>query len=101
MAKKNFKDTLLKSQNLILVDFHADWCAPCQTLDKVVEDTLIELNAPIELMKINIDQNKQAALSFSVRSIPHLILFKKGKIVWQKGGLITKRELEKALKGFV
>jgi len=101
MSPKNLKESLKKKDQLILLDFYADWCAPCQTMEKVIKEALEELDKPVEVIKINIDQNSQAALSFSVRSIPHLILFKKGKILWQKGGLLTKRELTKNLKGYL
>jgi thioredoxin 1 len=101
MAKTDFKASILNSDRLILVDFYADWCAPCQSMERIIEESLAELNKPIEVVKINIDRNKQAALSFSVRSIPHLILFRKGKILWQKGGIVTKRDLIKNLKGFI
>lgn len=90
-----------QSDDLILVDFYADWCSPCHTMEKVIHEAISEMGDKIKIMKINVDQNKQAALSFSVRSIPHYILFKKGKILWRKGGIIPKRDLISQLKGFI
>lgn len=84
----------------VLVDFRADWCGPCQTMDPIIEEVLKELNGKIKLLKLDIDKHPQMAQQFAVRSIPHYILFKKGKILWRKGGLIPKRDLEKVLKGF-
>ncbi|HSJ68444.1 MAG TPA: thioredoxin family protein [Anditalea sp.] len=101
MAKKKIKDIICQSDELILVDFYADWCSPCQAMEKVLKETVSELGDKITIMKINVDQNKQAALSFSVRSIPHYILFRKGKILWRKGGIIPKRDLISQLKGFI
>ncbi|MDG1278097.1 MAG: thioredoxin [Algoriphagus sp.] len=101
MPKKNPKETISKSQEPILVDFYADWCGPCQTMNPIIEDVLEELGGSIKLLKLNVDKNPQLSQQFGVRSIPHYILFKKGKILWRKGGIITKRDLEKALKGFV
>ncbi len=100
MPKKNPKETISKSTDPVLVDFYADWCGPCQTMDPIIEEVLNELEGKIKLLKLNIDKNPQLSQQFGVRSIPHYILFKKGKILWRKGGIITKRELEKALKGF-
>ena len=101
MPKKNPKETISKSSEPVLVDFHADWCSPCQAMNPILEEVLTELNGKIKLLKINVDKQPQLSQQFGVRSIPHYILFKKGKILWRKGGIITKRDLEKALKGFV
>jgi thioredoxin 1 len=100
MPKKNNKETISKSQELILADFYADWCSPCQTMSPVLEEIISELGGKVTLLKINVDKQPQLSQQFGVRSIPHYILFKKGKILWRKGGVITKRDLEKALKGF-
>ncbi|AGA76928.1 thioredoxin [Echinicola vietnamensis] len=101
MAKKKFKDIIQQSDVPVLVDFYADWCGPCQTMSPVLEEVVKELDGKVKMLKINIDKNQQAAYHFAVRSIPHFILFKRGKILWRKGGLMTKRELLQQLKGFV
>ncbi|HAH36384.1 MAG TPA: thioredoxin [Algoriphagus sp.] len=100
MPKESIKDKLSKSQDAILVDFYADWCGPCQTMDPIISEVLEELDGKIKLLKLNVDKYPQLAQQFAVRSIPHYALFKRGKILWRKGGIITKRDLEKALKGF-
>jgi thioredoxin 1 len=100
MPKKNTKEIISKSQEPVLVDFYAEWCSPCQTMNPVLEEVLSDLGGKIKLLKINVDKQPQLSQQFGVRSIPHYILFKKGKILWRKGGVITKRDLEKALKGF-
>lgn len=100
MPKKNPKETISNSTEPVLVDFFADWCGPCQTMNPIIDEVLNELGGKIKLLKLNVDKNPQLSQQFGVRSIPHYILFKKGKILWRKGGIITKRDLEKALKGF-
>ena len=101
MAKKSPKEVLQQSQELLLVDFFADWCGPCQTLAPVLDQVVTELAGKVALFKVNIDKHPQLAQQFAIRSIPHLMLFKKGKILWRKGGLTTSAELLKQLKGFV
>jgi thioredoxin 1 len=101
MAKKKFKEVIQQSDEAVLVDFYADWCAPCQTMNPVLEDVVKEMEGKVKLYKLNVDRNPQVSLQFGVRSIPHYILFKKGKILWRKGGYMTKRELLQSLKGFV
>ncbi len=100
MPKKNLKDQISQSQEPVLVDFHADWCGPCQTMNPIIEAVLAELEGKIKLLKLNVDKHPQLSQQFAVRSIPHYILFKRGKILWRKGGLITKNDLLQTLKGF-
>jgi thioredoxin 1 len=101
MAKKSPKTILLESQEPLLVDFYADWCGPCQTLAPVLDKVINELKGKVTLFKVNVDKHPQLAQQFAIRSIPHLMLFKKGKILWRKGGLLTSAELLKQLQGFV
>lgn len=100
MPKKNLKDQISQSQEPVLVDFYADWCGPCQTMNPIIETVLDELGGKIKLLKINVDKHPQLSQQFAVRSIPHYILFKRGKILWRKGGLMTKKDLLQNLKGF-
>ncbi len=75
-------------KDLILVDFYADWCGPCQRMGEVLEK--LE-NTPI--LKVNTDKFPNLAMSFGVMSIPTLILFKKGHEVSKKIGMMSKEEL--------
>ena len=101
MPKKSPKEVLQQSQELLIVDFYADWCGPCQTLAPILDRVVAELEGKVSLYKVNVDKHPQLSQQFAIRSIPHLMLFKKGKILWRKGGLITNAELLKQLKAFV
>jgi len=100
MPKKNLKDQISQSNEPILVDFYADWCGPCQTMNPIIQTVLDELEGKIKLLKVNVDNHPQLSQQFAIRSIPHYILFKRGKILWRKGGLMTKKDLLQNLKGF-
>ncbi len=101
MPKTKLKEIISHSQDAILVDFYADWCGPCQTMNPILEETLKELGGKIKLLKLNVEKHPQLAIQFAVRSIPHYILFKKGKILWRKAGILTKRDFIQQLKGFL
>jgi len=101
MAKKSHQEVLQQSQEPLLGDFYADGCGPCQNLAPVLDQVVDALAGRVTLFKVNVDKHPQLAQQFAIRSIPHLMLFKKGKILWRKGGLITPAELLKQLKGFV
>ncbi len=91
--KKSFKELIQQSEVPVLVDFYADWCGPCQTLSPIVEQVAAEMSGKIKTIKVDVDKNQRAAMNYQVRSIPTLILFWKGNILWRRAGLMTKREL--------
>ena len=81
------------SKELLLVDFYADWCGPCKAMMPILEELK---ETPI--LKVNVDEYSDLASSYGIMSIPTLILFKNGKEINKKVGLINKSELEKWLK---
>ncbi len=91
--KKSFSALIKTSSTPVLVDFYANWCGPCQTLSPIVQQVSKELGDQVKVIKIDIDKNPAAAQRFQVRSIPTLMIFKEGKVLWRKAGLMTKREL--------
>ena len=84
----------------VLVDFYADWCAPCRAMKPVLEDLKAQLGDQVSIFKIDVDKNQLIAERFSVRSIPTLILFKDSKPVWRKSGMASSAELEKVIGQF-
>ncbi len=98
MKKPPFNQLIKKSEVPVLVDFYADWCGPCKTLSPIVQDVAKSLSGKIKVIKINVDKNNALAAQFNIRSIPTLILFKKGTPAWRKAGLLTKREMIKTIE---
>lgn len=95
--KKSFKE-LINSDSAVLVDFYATWCGPCQTLSPIVQEVAKEMGSQLKVIKVDVDRNPAAAQQFQIRSIPTLMVFKKGKSLWRKAGLMTKRELLASVK---
>lgn len=93
VKKKSFNELIEQSEIPVLVDFYADWCGPCQTLSPIVEQVAKEMDGKIKTIKVNVDKNQAASIIYKVRSIPTLILFRKGEVLWRRAGLMTKREL--------
>jgi thioredoxin 1 len=96
--KKSFKDLIKNPETPVLVDFYADWCGPCQTLSPIVKDVGSELHGKVKVIKVNVDKNQGAAYAYGIRGVPTLILFHKGKILWRKAGLMTRRDLLSQIK---
>ena len=90
--KGKFNELINKDQP-VLVDFYADWCGPCQMMAPVLKEVAQEMGDMVKIIKIDVDKNQPIAQQFGVRSIPNIILFKNGKIVANKAGVLTKRDL--------
>jgi len=91
-----FKE-VINQDKPILVDFFAEWCGPCQTMGPVLEDLKTRVGDQAQILKIDVDQNPLAAAAFKVRSVPTLMLFKNGEILWRKSGLVGAKELEQII----
>jgi len=98
---KSFEEEVLKSDVPVLVDFWAPWCGPCKTIGPVVEELAQEYGAKLKVVKVNVDDNKEAAMKYNVRGIPNLIIFKDGEAQEQIVGAVAKQELVKAIDALV
>lgn len=93
---KNFSQEVLNSKGLILVDFFATWCGPCQALAPVIEDLAKKYEGKAKIGKLNIEESMELAQQYGVMSIPALIFFKNGKEVKRlTPGFHNKEELIK------
>jgi len=91
-------ETLIDQDTPVLVDFYADWCGPCQMMAPVLKELAQEMGDKVKVIKIDVDKNQPIAQRFGVRSIPTLILFKNGKIIENKAGVMTKRDLTRMIE---
>jgi len=95
----NFDEAVIKSKLPVLVDFWAPWCAPCRAITPILEDLMKEYKGKACVVKVNVDENPRISSTYSIHSIPTLLLFKEGKPQKQFVGLKVKgkAELKKAL----
>ena len=91
--ENDFDDEVLKSNLPVIVDFWAEWCGPCKMLTPILEELSDEMKNEINVVKVNLDENQDLAMKYSIRSIPTLLLFKEGNLIDTKVGLLPKSEI--------
>ena len=93
-----FEADVLKSAMPVLVDFWAEWCAPCKMIGPVLEDVAAEMQGQITIAKVNVDDNPMVPSKYGIRSIPTLMLFKNGQLAATKVGALQKAALQAWIK---
>ncbi len=93
----NFHE-LINRNTPTLVDFYADWCGPCKMMPPILDDVKSSMGDQVNILKVNVDKNTKASSKYGIKSIPTLILFKNGKIVWRKTGVAQSGEIKQAIK---
>jgi thioredoxin 1 len=96
VTNEDFEQNVIQSKVPILVDFFADWCAPCKTQTPILDELAGEFDGRIRFAKVDIDVdgNKELATKYGVLSVPTLILFSNGEIKDTMVGVTSKKKLE-------
>ncbi|MDO4742076.1 MAG: thioredoxin [Candidatus Saccharibacteria bacterium] len=93
----NFKEEVLEAETVVLVDFNAEWCGPCQMMGPVVAE-IAEENSEIKVVSVNIDDARELAREYKVMSIPCLVVFKDGAEVRRMVGVNSKQKILEMIK---
>ena len=96
-----FSSEVLESDVPVLVDFWAEWCAPCRILAPTLDELAADYADRLTVAKLNVDNNEQLAQEFGVMSIPTLILFKNGEPVLRQVGLVPKEQLKSQIDEYL
>ena len=92
---------IIKEKELLLVDFSAEWCGPCKMMPPILEEVKKNIGNEITIIKMDVDKNPQTARQYGIQSVPTLILFQKGKVLWRQSGVIQASQLELLLRRFL
>ena len=98
LNSNNFNEELTNTDKLVLIDFYATWCGPCQMLSPIVSEIANDYSNSVKVCKVDIDQNQDLAIRYNIMSVPTLIFLKKGKIIKSSVGYCPKPELESIIK---
>jgi thioredoxin 1 len=95
---QNFEEEVLKSDKPVLVDFWAEWCAPCHMMTPTLEAIAAEFAGRAAVGKLNVDENQSVTSHFQIRAIPTLLLFKSGEVQEEYIGVTSKDVIVKMLE---
>ena len=87
-----FKE-IINSNQLIFVDFYADWCGPCKMMSPILQEVKGIIKDDVKIIKINVDQHQDLTSHFMVRGVPTLMLFKSGKMLWRQSDVLSTKDL--------
>jgi len=94
VSDADFDAEVLKSSQPVLVDFWAEWCAPCKAIAPTLDEVAGTMNGKVKIVKLNVDENPVVAAKYGIMSIPTLMLFKNGEPASRHTGGMAKAKLE-------
>ena len=97
VTDSDFEQEVLEADTPVLVDFWAEWCAPCKMVAPVLDDLAEEYDGKIKFIKVDVDTSPETAMKYGIRSIPTLLVFKGGSPVDQVVGAVPKAAIKKRL----
>jgi thioredoxin 1 len=97
LTETTFDAEVGKQKDVLMVDFWAEWCAPCRAIAPTLDELARESGGKVTLAKVNVDEHPALAARYGVRSIPTILLIKGGTVVDQVIGAVPKAQLKKKL----
>lgn len=90
---ESFHD-IIRGDKPVLVDFYAEWCGPCKVLAPTLKQLAERTGDKLRIIKVDVDKSRWASGTYQIQSVPTMILFHKGKIIWRQSGVLPLQKLE-------
>ena len=101
ITEAEFEKEVLESEQLVVVDFFANWCMPCKALAPILDKLAIEFEGSASIVKIDTEQSPNTARQYGIRSIPAMLFFKDGEIVDKVIGNVPKAQLQEKITSWI
>ena len=96
---EKFND-VINSDQLTLVDFYATWCGPCKMMHPVLEQLKADLGDSIRIIKLDVDNSGDSAEAYLIQSVPTLMLFRRGEMLWRQSGAMRLADLKATISNY-
>ena len=90
---EKFTDLINNTAKPVLVDFYATWCGPCKMMHPILENVKTRVGDKARIVKIDVDEQQDLAMQYTIQAVPTLMLFKGGQPVWRQSGVVQSNEL--------
>ena len=97
---ETFND-IISSDQLVLVDFFATWCQPCKMMHPILEQLKAAVGDKLRIIKVDVDKHNTIAAQYRIQSVPTLMLFRNGEVLYRNSGVMDKAELMALLEPFM
>ena len=84
---------MINGEQLTLVDFFATWCGPCKMMHPILEQLKEKMGDDIRILKVDVDKNEALSMQYRIQSVPTLMLFKRGEMLWRQSGAMSLNDL--------
>lgn len=84
---------MINGEQLTLVDFFATWCGPCKMMHPILEQLKEKMGDDIRILKVDVNKNEALSMQYRIQSVPTLMLFKKGEMLWRQSGAMSLNDL--------
>jgi len=95
ITKDQWQQQVIHSSNPVFVDFWATWCGPCRKISPLIDELEKEYNKKVNFVKVDVDQNRGIASQYNIVSIPILMIFREGQMIFQTIGASLKESIQK------
>lgn len=96
---ENFEQ-ITNSDSLVLVDFYATWCQPCQMMHPILDTLKEQVGDKVRILKLDVEKNEKLSADYQIRSVPTMLLIKNGQVLWRHSGTKSLQELSTLIEQF-
>ena len=93
-------EELITSPIPVLIDFYAEWCGPCKAMKPILEELKRMKGEKIRVAKVDIEKHKELAAYYKIQSVPTLMVFKNGELLWRHSGVMQPKELKEGIEKY-
>ncbi len=92
---------IIQGEKPVLIDFSAEWCQPCKMMPPILKEVKNQMGDKIRILKIDVDRNPAIAQKYQIQSVPTMMVFKNGQVVFRQSGVMQAGQIVQMMQGHV